>query len=176
MASAGRAALVPRQTTVVQSRLKLTRLRGVLTRSELPVQLSFNAEQYTGAKSLLNGRESTMRAFSTLIIVVILSGCASAPATCPNPGVLTGCAFSSPVSGSGSASTAGSSPSTTTPVSMESNHPIYVPQQPGGIDRYGMDQATGPVINGVHHGTPAGPPKTTCHGAILNGQCTGPEF
>lgn len=56
------------------------------------------------------------------------------------------------------------------------NSSLNVPAQPGGIDRYGPDQATGPVINGVHHGIPAGPPKVTCHGAIVGGTCTGPEY
>lgn len=62
------------------------------------------------------------------------------------------------------------------PVSTSPNSMLNIPQQPEGIPRYGDDQATGPVINGVHHGIPAGPPQKTCHGAILNGQCTGPEF
>ena len=48
--------------------------------------------------------------------------------------------------------------------------------QLGGIKRYGNDQATGPVINGVHHGVPDGPPRATCYGAIVAGSCTGPEF
>ena len=64
----------------------------------------------------------------------------------------------------------------TAPISTNQNPTLNIPQQPEGIPRYGNDQATGPVINGVHHGIPAGPPQKTCHGAILNGQCTGPEF
>ena len=56
------------------------------------------------------------------------------------------------------------------------NSSLNVPAQPGGIDRYGLDQATGPVTNGVHHGIPAGPPRVTCHGAIVGGTCTGPEY
>ena len=53
---------------------------------------------------------------------------------------------------------------------------LNVPARPGGIDRYGLDQATGPVTNGVHHEIPAGPPRVTCHGAIVSGICTGPEY
>jgi len=53
---------------------------------------------------------------------------------------------------------------------------LNVPAQPGGIDRYGLDQATGPVINGVHRSIPTGPPRVTCHGAIVGGTCTGAEY
>lgn len=62
------------------------------------------------------------------------------------------------------------------PISTQDNSMLNIPQQPGGIERYGNDQATGPVINGVHHGILAGPPRATCYGAIVTGSCTGLEF
>lgn len=34
--------------------------------------------------------------------------------------------------------------------STQGTSSLNMPAQPGGIDRYGMNQATGPVINGVH--------------------------
>lgn len=85
--------------------------------------------------------------------------------------ILSGCAAYTPGTHSPAHTT-----SATPPISTEANPMLNIPQQSGGIERYGNDQATGPVIDGVHQGIPAGPPKVTCHGAIVGGVCTGPQF
>ena len=45
-----------------------------------------------------------------------------------------------------------------------------------GIPVYDASQCVGPVIMGQCHGSTIGPPMKTCHGTMLNGQCTGPMF
>jgi hypothetical protein len=111
---------------------------------------------------------------STLILIALLplAGCASSDRS----GLISG-----PIMNEiyGPATTAPAPSATTAPahaVTTANDSMLNMPAEPGGIDRYGLDQATGPVINGVHHGIPAGPPKKTCHGAIVGGVCTGPEF
>lgn len=41
---------------------------------------------------------------------------------------------------------------------------------------YSAGQCVGPIIMGVCQGSTIGPPQATCHGEMLNGQCTGPMF
>ncbi len=83
--------------------------------------------------------------------------------------IISGCAAYAPGTYSPDASA-------TPPISTEANPMLNFSGQLGGIKRYGNDQATGPVINGVHQGIPAGPARATCYGAIVAGSCTGPEF
>jgi hypothetical protein len=45
-----------------------------------------------------------------------------------------------------------------------------------GTPVYDASQCVGPIIMGECKGSTIGPPKATCHGTILNGQCTGPMF
>jgi len=94
-----------------------------------------------------------MKTILTICTLLILSGCAAY-----TPGAYDPATSASP------------------PISTGANSMLSIPQQWGGIKRYGNDQATGPVINGVHHGIPAGPARATCYGAIVAGSCTGPEF
>lgn len=45
-----------------------------------------------------------------------------------------------------------------------------------GIPVYTSGQCIGAVVNGICHGDTMGIPAATCHGTMLNGQCTGPMF
>lgn len=50
-------------------------------------------------------------------------------------------------------------------------------QQQYGQPVYRAQDCIGAVVNGVCHGsTGAAQPRTTCHGQMINGQCTGPLF
>jgi len=46
----------------------------------------------------------------------------------------------------------------------------------GAIPVYDASQCVGPIIMGECHGSTIGPPRKTCHGTMINGQCTGPMF
>ena len=96
-----------------------------------------------------------MKTILTICTLLILSGCAAYTPGTHTPAHTT---------------------SATPPISTEANPMLNIPQQSGGIERYGNDQTTGPVIDGVHQGIPAGPQSATCYGAIVAGKCTGPEF
>lgn len=50
--------------------------------------------------------------------------------------------------------------------------------QSSGQKVYRADECVGAVVNGVCHGSiiPKGGYRPTCHGQMLNGQCTGPMF
>ena len=60
-----------------------------------------------------------------------------------------------------------------------SMQPIPTPQMTNyaqGQPVYNSSQCIGAVVNGVCNGSTMGGPIGTCHGEMLNGQCTGPMF
>lgn len=62
--------------------------------------------------------------------------------------------------------------------STRSNAPVTAGQSGTGQKVYSADECIGAIVNGVCHGSilPKSGYQKTCHGTMINGQCTGPMF